>query len=85
MPHAPPTVNILGAKHRPKASSTARGYDDAHRKQRSLLLDLHPICQVCNNAFSTDLHHLDGNQFNRAAGNALAVCETCHHAVLHRG
>ncbi|QEL18539.1 hypothetical protein [Limnoglobus roseus] len=84
MPIAPPSVKPLGTKYRPKPSSTARGYGHEHRKQRSRILDEQPLCQVCRNAFSTDLHHVDLNPHNHADGNVLAVCETCHHSVLHR-
>jgi 5-methylcytosine-specific restriction endonuclease McrA len=84
MPTASKVVPLGERKHRRKASSNRRGYDAEHRRQRSRILDEHPLCQICGNAFSTDLHHVDENSFNHAEANVLAVCEVCHHSVLHR-
>ncbi len=83
MPNAPKIAPLGAKKHRPKPSSSRRGYDAEHRRQRSRILDERPLCQVCNNAFSTDLHHVDENAFNHDEANVLAVCEVCHHSVLH--
>ena len=74
---------MTGTKKRPTASSSARGYDSHHRRQRSRILDERPLCQHCNNAFSTDLHHIDGNPFNHSDTNVMAVCEDCHHNRIH--
>lgn len=84
MPTAPKSIPLGGKKHRPKPPASARGYDEEHRRQRSRILDERPLCEVCNNAFSTDLHHVDENPFNRDETNVLAVCEVCHHSRLHR-
>ena len=81
MPKAIPITPLPKSQRR--ASSTARGYDNEHRKQRSRLLDLHPLCQNCNDAFSTDLHHIDENPHNHDDNNAMAVCESCHHSKIH--
>ena len=81
MPKAIPITPLPKSQRR--ASSTARGYDHEHRKQRSRILDLHPLCQLCNDAFSTDLHHIDENPRNRDDANVLAVCEVCHHSKIH--
>ncbi len=86
MPTAP---KILPVKPRytppPKASSSARGYDGGHRRQRARLLRKFPICQRCEADWSTDLHHVDGDPFNRSDSNARMVCEACHHGIEHAG
>lgn len=79
VPHTPKRVT------RPQQSSTARGYGTAHRKARKRILAKFPICQQCGRSWSTDLHHVDHDVNNRADTNLLAVCEGCHHGVLHRG
>jgi len=67
----------------PRGTTAERGYGTAHVKQRRRFLKLHPICQRCEDRFATDLHHKDGNPFNRAESNLEAVCEGCHHGVIH--
>lgn len=68
---------------RPKLSTSERGYGTEHARQRARLLLERPICELCQDAWSTDLHHKDHNPFNRADENALMVCERCHHQELH--
>lgn len=82
MPRAPKRVPRPRASNA-KPSSAKRGYGPAHRRQRDRLLDLRPLCEVCQSAWSTDLHHRDGNPFNRSDDNALMVCEDCHHSRIH--
>lgn len=66
-----------------KGSTTERGYGHAHQVARRHLLARHPVCQMCEKAFATDMHHVDGNPHNRLAENLLAVCERCHHSQIH--
>jgi hypothetical protein len=84
MPHQPKIVPAPKRAAPRRASSSARGYDHRHRKARAALLAEHPVCQVCTDAFATDAHHVDGDTSNTDPANYLAVCEACHHGVLHR-
>jgi 5-methylcytosine-specific restriction endonuclease McrA len=62
-----------------KRSKTAdRGYGGAHQRLRKLVLEANPICQVCGNAFSEHMHHVDHNTFNTDPANLQAVCVRCH-------
>ncbi len=85
MPSAPQLPPVRPAAARPpRASTAARGYGHAHRRQRARLIAEEPICQHCRDAWAVELHHLDGNPHNRAAANVIMLCERCHDAV-HRG
>lgn len=82
MPQLPPNLpRPAAARRRPdrRGSTTARGYGWEHQRQRAELLAAHPLCQRCRQRWATDLHHRDGNPFNRSPDNAEAVCEACHH------
>lgn len=68
---------------RRRKTTTERGYGSEHQRQRERLLKERPLCQLCGKAWSTDLHHIDRNPFNRADDNALMVCEPCHHTKIH--
>ena len=84
MPFAPKHVPIRpNYTAPPRKATSARGYGTDHQRQRERLLGLFPICQVCGENWSTDLHHIDGNTGNRADANALMVCEGCHHGRIH--
>lgn len=86
MPFAPKPVPRPAPKPQAKrASSTARGYGHAHTKQRARLIRERPICQHCGEEWATDLHHIDGDPFNRSDANVLMVCEKCHHGKIHGG
>lgn len=82
-----PKLVPLRPRHatRPRGTTTARGYGHDHQKARARHLAVHPICQRCVNAFSTDLHHRDGNTSNRSPENLEALCEQCHHGEAHAG
>lgn len=86
MPDRPPTLPFR-PKHatKPRPSTTARGYGHAHQKARKLLLARTPICEVCRDAWATDMHHADGDTSNRDRSNLVAVCEACHHSRIHGG
>jgi hypothetical protein len=58
MPNAPKIVPLKPRHTPPPRRTTAeRGYGSAHRRRRAAHLARHPVCQVCNEAWSTDLHH----------------------------
>lgn len=68
---------------RPSGSTTGRGYGWKHQQFRARILASRPVCELCRNALSTDLHHKDRNTRNLSDDNALAVCERCHHSAIH--
>jgi hypothetical protein len=74
MPDIPPLTPHPG--RRPRAKTAERGYGAEHRKFRTALLALHPVCQRCNNAWATQAHHL------RYPATCLedyeALCVQCH-------
>jgi 5-methylcytosine-specific restriction endonuclease McrA len=81
MPDAPKLPpRPVAAIAAPRASTAARGYGHAHRKQRARLLRQQPLCQRCEDAWAVHLHHKDRNPFNRAASNVEMLCERCHQA-----
>lgn len=63
-----------------RPTTSARGYGYAHQRQRARLLKVYPVCQRCNDQWSSHLHHRDRNPFNRADANAEMLCERCHQA-----
>lgn len=85
MPSAP-KLPPLKPKHTPprRGTTAQRGYGAAHQKARARLIAEHPLCQLCGENWSTDLHHLDGNTANRSPANLQLVCERCHHGIIHR-
>lgn len=85
MPNAP-GLPPLKPKHTPppRGTTTERGYGNDHQKQRKILIARHPVCQRCGEDWSEHLHHIDGNTFNRDAGNVVMLCERCHQAE-HQG
>ncbi len=84
MPDRPKLLPIRPVyKAPPRASTTARGYGYAHQQLRKLILSKRPVCEVCEKAFATDLHHVDENPHNTTPDNLVATCERCHHSVLH--
>lgn len=86
MPFQPKYLPIRSKYNRPPRKKTAeRGYGTAHQKVRARLLAGSPICQHCQDAFATDMHHIDRNPFNRDPSNLMPLCERCHHAVAHKG
>jgi hypothetical protein len=78
MPNRPrrakPIKREDAARERPKTAE--RGYDTRHVKLREQLLAEHPICQVCNAAFSHHAHHL--RYPAESLADYLALCESCH-------
>lgn len=81
MPDAPKVLPLRPRYNPPpKAKTAERGYGTAHQKARARRIAEDPVCQHCREAWATDLHHVDGNPFNRDPANLLMVCERCHHA-----
>jgi 5-methylcytosine-specific restriction endonuclease McrA len=61
-----------------RGSSTARGYDEAHKRLRLQVLAEQPVCSMCLKDFSHHLHHIDGDCRNTARENVTGLCERCH-------
>lgn len=61
-----------------KQKTAERGYGGSHQAVREKLLKLYPVCQLCDNAFSEHLHHVNHNAKDRRPVNLLMVCRRCH-------
>lgn len=60
-------------------SSTKRGYNYHWRVNSRSYLSSHPICEICNNAASELVHHVDNlRQTGEDTGRYQAVCRDCH-------
>jgi hypothetical protein len=74
-------------KHDPKPnrlSSTARGYDTQHRKDRLTVFNEQSwICGWCKQAWCQDLHHINHDTSNRSRENLIGICRTCHTTYHH--
>ena len=51
--------------------------------KRNAFIAEHPVCQICNNARSTDCHHSFGRIGNllNETDHWFAVCRSCHNWV----
>lgn len=69
-----------------RPSRQKRGYDRNHYKLRKMKRARNPICEAkgCDKP-STDLHHVDGNPWNREWENLEMLCHECHSSVTNRG
>ena len=55
-------------------------YGEKHKRLRLLRIKKYPICELCNDSFSEEAHHLRyGNDLTIADYRAL--CIKCHHIV----
>lgn len=82
MPNRPPLVKKMDEPKK-RQSTNARGYDARYKKLRRIRLEEHPICEVCNEAFSTQAHHLVYTT-DLQLSDLKAVCNLCH-SKIHRG
>ena len=41
----------------------------------------HPICEICGNAETKEIHHIDLDIHNNDESNLLATCIKCHHEI----
>lgn len=63
-----------------RPSAAERGYDDAWRDLRKIILARDPVCTICYGEVSTDVDHL----VSRARGgtnhplNLRGLCHSCH-------
>jgi hypothetical protein len=54
-----------------------------YAKERTLYLKLHPICEVCKNRRTVDIHHKSGREGKLLLNQEhwLAVCRWCHDRI----
>jgi hypothetical protein len=86
MPFRPEKAKKLKDTSQPekkRATTSERGYGKIHKGMRDQLLATYPICQQCNNAFSTQAHHKRYGP-DLTINDYLAVCNLCHYK-LHKG
>ena len=70
---------------RKRLSASRRGYNTAHYKLRKLKIARNPICEYENcNKPSLDLHHLDGDPWNRSWENLQMLCHEHHSSITAR-
>lgn len=72
-------------KAKPRASSTALGYDWSWRKLSEQIRAERPTCEAsgCRRP-SAHVDHVDGDRSNRAPGNLQALCQRHHSAKTAR-
>jgi hypothetical protein len=66
----------------PQASTTARGYGAVHKKLRLQRIEEHPVCELCNSAWSCEGHHVHGvlaiPEHELTVDDYQALCRRCH-------
>lgn len=77
----------LDPKNHPGETSHDRGYGAAHQRWRKAVLALSPWCEDCFREGRTvkakDVHHIDGDPFNRDIDNGMPLCRRCHNKRTH--
>jgi len=65
-----------------RGSSTDRGYGIHWQMKRRKKLYLNPMCEPCEKRGilrpAVEVHHIDGNTWNRSNDNLMSVCKDCH-------
>lgn len=63
-------------KHDPEQ----RRFYNSHRWQkiRAAIRSRYPVCQVCHDALSEQVHHKDGDWRNNDPANLEGICKDCH-------
>lgn len=77
MPQRPPIVRIKYQQKR--VSSSKKGYNRSHYRLRKMIMSEQPICNAkgCNE-LGIELHHIDGDSWNRSRNNLVMLCKSCH-------
>lgn len=70
-----------GTKQPNRVSKSQKTRTARYLVLRDQYMSEHPICQVCNIARSTELHHKRGRVGNNLFQDLLAVCRDCHHRI----
>lgn len=65
--------------------STARGYDSAYQRARTVLLRDYPVCSICRMQPSTQAHHVAKVKDNGPNTALVALCSRCHGKLTARG
>ena len=67
---------------RARGTPTERGYGVNHQRLRGMVLREEPLCRHClregSLTPSTDMDHIDGNQWNLERDNLQGLCKSCH-------
>ena len=80
MPTRPPQakpIKIDNPYRETRPSSTRRGYDADHRRNREIVLERDILCRVCGVNFSYHAHHLRYGP-DLTPEDYWGVCESCH-------
>lgn len=70
------------AKLRPVSAKRAKENRE-YTKKRRMFLEANPLCQICQNTFSSEVHHRFGRigkMLNDLTG-FMAICSYCHRRV----
>lgn len=51
------------------------------KKNRLVILAKYPICQICNNKPSTEVHHRNGDKSDHSLENLAASCHPCNSSI----
>lgn len=55
-----------------------------YRKLRKIYLESNPVCEICHEANSTEIHHKMGRGANlNRIDEFLSVCRNCHKTKVH--
>ena len=73
---------------RQRGTRQERGYDATHYRLKALVQAEQPLCPHCYEAGKLtpgeELHHIDGDAWNRARDNVVLLCRPCHDAHHER-
>lgn len=79
------SIKTVKKKRESRESRSARGYDDFHFEQRRALIAERIFCEFvdgdgtrCIECTGLQLHHKDGNPFNKRTENLEILCTTHH-------
>jgi len=65
-----------------RGSAASRGYDKTHQRIRLQVLREEPLCRRCAAqgfvVAAIEVHHIDGNAYNRQRSNLEPLCKSCH-------
>jgi hypothetical protein len=72
-----------------KKTSNARGYTYKWRKLRLAKIAESPVCEICERAFTVDVHHVnkvsDGHPVLCELSDLRGLCHSCHSDLTAQG
>ena len=78
-------TNAQYDEQRDKTAQRLFIHSAAWRAERKAYLREHPLCERCGSRgfvrVSVLVHHIDGNELNRAGDNKQALCNDCHEGI----